>query len=297
MKFISFLHAVLYTIGFITSSVAQRSAQSASSLSVCNSVKTAPEGGVLNVQGCNTTIPVMSLAASAYCSVSELEQWNCKTCSQNVSDITVIDDDTHIIMAYDASLKSHFISIRGSSDINNWISNIQTRIIYPYFDKNIGVHNGLYHEYLLYRKRLLTYIQGLDVNVSLIITGHSSGGATASLLAYDLVSLSYTNIQLYTFGSPRIGNKEFVNSFMSFDIQSNRITYKKDIVPHLPEELFGFVHIPHELWFTSSSKYKLCNDEDGKEDDSCSNSCSPFSCTSVSDHLNYLDSTIGSAAC
>jgi len=272
MKFISFLYSVLYTIGFITAT--QVTTQ--------------------------VTTQVMSLAASAYCSVSQLEQWNCKTCSQNVSDITVIDDDTRIIMAYDASLKSHFISIRGSSDINNWISNVETRIIYPYFDKNIGVHNGLYHEYLLYRERLLTYIQNLDENVSLIITGHSSGGATASLLAYDLGTeghFLYNNIQLYTFGSPRIGNKEFVNSFMSFDIQSNRITYKKDIVPHLPEELFGFVHIPHELWFTSSSKYKLCNDEDGKEDDSCSDSCSPFSCTSVSDHLNYLDSTIGSAAC
>ena len=51
----------------------------------------------------------MSLTASAYCSKTELEQWNCKTCSQNVKDINIIDDDTRIIMAYDASLKSHFI--------------------------------------------------------------------------------------------------------------------------------------------------------------------------------------------
>jgi hypothetical protein len=230
----------------------------------------------------------------------ELEQWNCKTCSQNVSDINIIDDDTRIIMAYDASLKSHFISIRGSYDINNWISNIETRIIYPYFDKNIGVHNGLYYEYLLYKERLFSYVQGLSESDSLIITGHSSGSGVGSFLAYDLVLedvFLYSNINLYTFGSPRIGNKEFVKSFISFDIPYNRITYKKDIVPHLPQELLGFVHIPHELWFTSSYNYKQCNDMGGNEDDSCSNSCSPFSCTSVSDHLNYLDSSIGSDAC
>jgi predicted lipase len=203
-------------------------------------------------------------------------------------------------MAYDASLKSHFISIRGSSDINNWISNLETRIIYPYYDTNIGVHNGLYYEYQNYKEQLISYVKNLNENDNLIITGHSSGGALASFLAYDLVTdgiFLYTNIHLYTFGSPRIGNKEFIKSFVSFDISHNRITYKKDIVPHLPEELLGFIHLPHEMWFTSSSKYKQCNDHNGKEDDTCSNSCSPFSCTSVNDHLNYLDTAIGSDAC
>jgi len=273
MQFFSLVSSILYTIGFIKDS---------------------------DNTNINTITQVMSLAASAYCSKTELEQWNCKTCSQNVSDINVIDDDTRIIMAYDASLKSHFISIRGSSDINNWISNLETRIIYPYFDKNIGVHNGLYYEYLLYKERLISYVQGLDENDSLIITGHSSGSGVGSFLAYDLVAeglFLYSNINLYTFGSPRIGNKAFVKSFISFDIPHNRVTYKKDIVPHLPQELLGFVHIPHELWFTSSSEYKQCYDMGDYEDDSCSNSCSPFSCTSVSDHLNYLDYTIGSDAC
>ena len=35
----------------------------------------------------------------------------------------------------------------------------------------------------------------------------------------------------------------------------------------------------------------------GIEDNSCSNSCSPFSCTSIDDHLNYLGSPIGIDAC
>jgi hypothetical protein len=248
----------------------------------------------------NTISQVLSLAASAYCNTPELILWTCKTCTQNVSNITIIDENTRIIMAYDYSLKSHFISIRGSSDINNWISNIETRIIYPYFDSNIGVHCGLYYEYLVYKERLISYVQTLNRNDLLIITGHSSGSALTTFLAYDLITqgtVLYNNINLYTFGSPRIGNKEFVESFTSFNITYNRVTYKNDVVPHLPQELFGFLHIPHEIWFNSTSKYKLCHDRDIKEDDSCSNSCSPFSCTSVNDHLNYLGYAIGSDAC
>jgi len=273
MNFITFLYSILSTIGFVSYADA------------------------INI---TTITQVMSLTASAYCSIPELEQWNCNTCSQNVSDITIIDDNTRIIMAYDYSLLSNFVSIRGSSDINNWISNLKTRIIYPFIDKNIGVHNGLYYEYLLYKERLISYVRGLNKDDLLIISGHSSGGGLATLLAYDLVNeyiFLNSNILLYTFGSPRIGNVHFVNSFISLNITSNRVTYKKDIVPHLPEELFGFVHIPHEIWFTTSSKYEHCNDASGKEDNSCSNSCSPFSCTSISDHLNYLDSAIGSDAC
>lgn len=273
MRFFSFIYSVLHISTFISG---------------------------FDIPSVNTIIQVQTLAASAYCDKYELYQWNCKTCTQNVSEITVIDDNTRIIMAFDASLQSHFISFRGTSDINNWISDIETRIIYPYFDKRIGVHRGLYYEYLLYKERLVSYVHGLTVNDLLIITGHSAGSALASLFAYDLVTeglFLYNNITLFTFGSPRFGNKEFVKSFVSFDIKYYRITYKKDIVPHLPQEFFGFLHIPNELWFTSSSIYKLCNDSEIKEDDSCSNSCSPFSCNSVNDHLNYLGSVIGGDAC
>jgi len=243
---------------------------------------------------------ILTLTAAAYCPVNEIENWNCKMCSQNVSGINIIDDDTRIIMGYDNSLKAPFISIRGSSDINNWISNLETRIIHPYQDKNIGVHNGLYYEYLRYKDTLISYLLELNDNSNIIITGHSSGGAIASLLTYDLVTdgyIDYRNILLYSFGSPRIGNNEFVKSFLSFDIKHNRITYKNDIVPHLPEEFLGFHHIPHEIWYTSSDKFTICNDMNGVEDNHCSNSCSPFSCTSISDHLNYLDVSIGTDAC
>ena len=104
------------------------------------------------------------------------------------------------------------------------------------------------------------------------------------------------NVNLYTYGSPRIGNKPFMKSFVSFDIPHSRVTYKHDIVPHLPEEIIGYLHLPHEIWYYKDSEYKICYD-DNEEDDTCSNSCSPFKCSSIDDHLNYLGTPIGSGAC
>ena len=42
-----------------------------------------------------------------------------------------------------------------------------------------------------------------------------------------------------------------------------------------------------------NSEYKICNDYNNVEDDNCSNSCAPIHCTSTSDHLYYLNVTIG----
>lgn len=241
----------------------------------------------------------LKLAASAYCPVSELNSWDCKQCKYNVSNITIIDDDTRIIMAYDEWSQSHFISVRGSSDINNWISNLDAVFTYPYPDNTIGVHSGLYSEYNKYKEQMYMFVYGLEYGVKLLLTGHSSGSILVSLLAYDLVNsglISHSNIDLYTYGSPRMGNKQFMESFISKNISHSRITYKHDIVPHLPEEMLGYIHLPHEIWYNKDNEYKICHD-DNAEDDSCSNSCSPFKCSSVDDHLNYLGTPIGSGAC
>lgn len=47
-------------------------------------------------------------------------------------------------------------------------------------------------------------------------TGHSLGGAVASLAAFDIareLNVSTQRIKLYTFGCPRLGNKAFVREF------------------------------------------------------------------------------------
>ena len=79
---------------------------------------------------------------------------------------------------------------------------------------------------------------------SLIVTGHSLGSSLATLYATELAgSNSGTNIQLYTFASPRVGDVDFVRYFDSKNITSYRIYNEPDIVPTVPFG-FGYTQIP-----------------------------------------------------
>ena len=45
-----------------------------------------------------------------------------------------------------------------------------------------------------------------------------------------------------------------------------------------------------------NSQYIVCMMTKMK-DDECSNSCAPTKCTSIDDHLNYLNISMGSSGC
>ena len=65
------------------------------------------------------------------------------------------------------------------------------------------------------------------------------------------------------------------------------------MVPHIPQQFLKYDHISQEIWYNEeNNNYKLCNDQDN-EDPSCSDSCSPMHCTSTSDHMNYMNITMG----
>ena len=49
----------------------------------------------------------------------------------------------------------------------------------------------------------------------------------------------YVNGEPTTFGSPRVGNWEFVKAHAAYGLNSVRVTHWYDIVPHLPMEALG----------------------------------------------------------
>ncbi len=59
---------------------------------------------------------------------------------------------------------------------------------------------------------------------------------------------------------------------------------RRDIVPHVPPESFGFNHVPVEVWYDEpSTSFKVCNDSG--EDPTCADSVLG---DSVQDHLDYM---------
>jgi predicted lipase len=198
------------------------------------------------------------------------------------------EENEKIIIGKNSKLDVIFVAFRGTSNLENWIDDIQ--VSKTCFENNVCIETGFYKLYQKLNYSIMKGLSGLQ-NRNLLITGHSLGSALATILSYDLCN-TY-NITLITFGSPRVGNKEFVNNFKDCNIISKRVTHYYDIVPHLPEESLNYKHIPGEIWYNEdNSIYKVC-DDNKNEDNTCANSCFPFYCTSISDHLYYLNITMG----
>lgn len=239
----------------------------------------------------------LNLSQATYCNTAT---WNCSTCSPyNIVEDIYEDYSERVLIGYNTQLKSLFTAFRGSSNIQNWIDNVQIEHHCLDIERNICVEAGFYKLYEHLYGHIHRKIETLADKYSttrILFTGHSLGSALTTLFSYNFSNINY-NTTIVTFGSPRVGNFEFVEDFCrSHALKSSyRVTHYHDIVPHLPQYRLNYHHIPNEIWYNENNTYyKLCNDSNLEEDEECSNSCYPLSCTSTSDHLNYLNITFGS---
>ena len=251
----------------------------------------------------NKALHFTKLSQSAYC-VSSVNGWNCPTCESTIHlEYIVENNGAYALQGYDSYTNSMFVSFRGSSNLENWIDDIKITHISPYNDPKIKVSKGFYTAYSYIKEEIFQNLASLSKKYNtqqVSVTGHSLGATEATLMIYDLL-YNYNQYHIshfYTFGSPRVGNNNFVNATAQFSDEQFRITHYYDIVPHLPEEVLDYFHLPNEIWYTEkNNNYRICNDSVTEEDQKCSDSCAPVSCISTSDHLYYLNVTMGSAGC
>ena len=77
----------------------------------------------------------------------------------------------------------------------------------------------------------------VDNKKKLYITGHSLGGGMATLAAGREQQRC---VYLYTFGSPRVANREYG---LNFNVNYYRVQNNNDIVPKVPPWFLGYKHI------------------------------------------------------
>jgi predicted lipase len=199
------------------------------------------------------------------------------------------DKDTEGYIGYTSSQSSIFVSFRGTSNAQNWLIDLDiAQSDYPLCD-GCKVHAGFYKAEQSVISDIIYQVQQLKskyTSYAVVVTGHSLGGALATLTALDLQNAGISNIRLFNYGSPRIGDEAFASYASNFLSDKNRVTHHKDIVPHVP--LGRYTHISGE-WFEENDSISVVPCE-GFEDPNCSDQYTSYS---VDDHLYYMGVVLG----
>ena len=172
--------------------------------------------------------------------------------------------DTQVAILHKPETQELYVVFRGSDKSIDWINNFQFRQqIYPYGDESttdVRFHRGFMNAYFSVRDRLQAEIRQYPDH-SITLTGHSLGGAVATIAAldlqYNITQHTGQAIRLYTFGSPRVGNAALVNSFRQRVPQSYRFVYGWDIVSRVPRAWQRYGDVPQEYRLGSRWTWKV----------------------------------------
>ncbi|HEY6308119.1 MAG TPA: lipase family protein [Candidatus Angelobacter sp.] len=146
-------------------------------------------------------------------------------------------EGTHCFLALRQDKKLAVVSFRGTdkddpTDVADDIDAIPVA-----WEKGGKVHQGFKTALAAVRDDLTKALDALKpLNARLLIAGHSLGAALATLLAGIT-----TPSALYTFGSPLVGDADFVATLQNVD--NHRYVDCCDIVTRIPPEDLGYRHL------------------------------------------------------
>eukprot|EP00656_Telonema_subtile_P037938 TRINITY_DN423_c0_g1_i2.p1 TRINITY_DN423_c0_g1~~TRINITY_DN423_c0_g1_i2.p1 ORF type:complete len:231 (-),score=38.85 TRINITY_DN423_c0_g1_i2:25-717(-) len=190
---------------------------------------------------------LVSYAGAAYCAGSpSVTDWDCYACKrvpgfQNITSVHDPKTDGRGIVGYDPELKARIIVFMGTNaNIKTWIDDILACKEAPYKAegcKNCSVHSGFQNTWSGVKAQVYSALDTLPAG-PLYVTGHSLGGALATLCAIDLVvEKQIVPDVVVTMGQPRVGGKNFA-AFYGQNVKDHwRATHHRDPIPHLPYEV------------------------------------------------------------
>lgn len=135
------------------------------------------------------------------------------------------------------------VSFRGTeaNKIQDWVNNMDTDL-----SKGFGgnVHQGFLRALNFVWDELMDKIFFFgNTRQKLFFTGHSQGGALATLAAAKCIEQGIDFQHVYTFGAPRVGDILFANAFDQLhENKLSRVVNHGDIVTRVPTRKSGFYH-------------------------------------------------------
>jgi hypothetical protein len=135
-----------------------------------------------------------------------------------------------------------------------------------------GVHSGFLKAFEEVEPLLMIKLREVEnTDTPIWITGHSLGAALATLMAARILRAEDEGFHvrlrgLYTFGSPRVGDKEFVAKLdaelSSHGADAVRFRNENDVVTAIPDTLLGFKHVGKLAYLTEGALQIRAEDDD-----------------------------------
>jgi triacylglycerol lipase len=155
-----------------------------------------------------------------------------------------------------ANDRAIIIAFRGTEPdkLEDWMTDAKLHFIDGMGGKvHEGFNQALTHVYTEIRRAIAEF---QDRGQSLWFTGHSLGGALATLavakLRYEEDKPVYG---LYTYGQPRVGNRDFERIFnLDLKPRAFRFVNNYDVVPRIPPRLLKYSHVGTFLYFDEQGK-------------------------------------------
>ncbi len=134
------------------------------------------------------------------------------------------------------------VAFRGSDQWQDWLDNLNL----PAIPHNLGrVHRGFQMALDdIWQDMLATIVSFKDNHQTLWLTGHSLGGALATLAGAERIAQDQPFNGVYTFGQPRCVDRQMARN-MNIEAKARifRFHNNNDIVPRVPQRIMGYSHL------------------------------------------------------
>lgn len=154
----------------------------------------------------------------------------------------------HVMAVFSAGKGSRkgqaFVVFKGTASLYDAITDLNTGVKPSH--TGLPVHQGFFYAFDSVINELRQFLRGLEGVSTIHCVGHSLGGAIATLAADWIKSSGGSpTVNLYTFGSPRVGMGRFAEKCTSRLHVDNiyRVYHSSDPVPMVPT--WPFSHVPN----------------------------------------------------
>ena len=162
------------------------------------------------------------------------------TANQNSAQAMFVEHEEWLAMVF-----------RGTDQPADWLDNLAIRTEHTdYGDFHHGFHRSLEDVWeTIYR----AYTKAMDKDKRpLFITGHSLGGAMATVAAAKFIYMDRPFTSLYTFGQPRAVTRETARLINSeAGKRYYRFQNNMDVVSRIPARISGYSHAGNNLYITN----------------------------------------------